>query len=78
MTEYKRPAVVFNLNNPMQKELYEWCMEQSSNFSDFARTVLFLYKQTKTSNHSVREEYANDLKLKPITTEDVVAMGDLL
>lgn len=76
MSHYKRPAVVFNLENPMQRDLYDWCMEQSSNFSDFARTVLFSFKQSKISNHHNYIEV--DGGLKPSSQSDVEAMADLL
>ena len=46
MPNYKRCSVVFNLDNPSHKELYEWCMSTSSNFSDFSRSVLFSYMQS--------------------------------
>lgn len=44
---YKRCTVVFNLDNPLHQELYDWCTSQSTNFSDFTRTILHLYKQSK-------------------------------
>lgn len=45
MGKYKRCAVVFNLENPLHADLYAWCMEQSTNFSDLARSVLFAYRE---------------------------------
>lgn len=50
MGNYKRCAVVFNLDNPMQSDLYEWCIENSTNFSDFARSIIFSYRQSQNSN----------------------------
>lgn len=56
MSNYKRCQVVFNLDNTAHKDLYEWCGKQSNNFSEFTRTVLFLYRSQTSrldSKHSV-------------------------
>lgn len=53
MGNYKRCTVVFNLDNPLHKELFDWCNDVSFNFSDLARTVLFNYKQSR-ENKSVQ------------------------
>lgn len=78
MTNYKRPAVVFNLDNPSHKDLYDWCTGQSRNFSDFARTILFHYKQVKTSNLNFSNTGGENLSLKPILSSDASAMSELL
>lgn len=44
---YKRCAVVFNLDNPSHLELYLWCMEQSTNFSEYVRSLLHLQKELR-------------------------------
>lgn len=59
--EIIRRSVVFNLSNPLHKDLYEWCNMKSSNFSDFVRVVLFNYKNNeflfnKTDNVSVVDD----------------------
>ena len=51
---YKRCGVVFNLENQSHADLYNWCCEQSSNFSDFARTLLFAYRESKISQAVAR------------------------
>lgn len=38
---FKRKAINFNLSCPHQKELYDFCMSQSTNFSGFVKSVLF-------------------------------------
>jgi hypothetical protein len=43
--KYVIKAVRFNLTDAHQRELYEWCTEQSSNFSGFVKDVLFAHKQ---------------------------------
>lgn len=45
MDKYLRCSVVFNRENKMHTDLYEWVMSRTTNFSDFTRTVLFAYKQ---------------------------------
>jgi hypothetical protein len=50
MSNYKRCPVVFNLDSPMHKDLHDWCMSRSNNFSDLVRTVLYAYKQSLTSS----------------------------
>lgn len=42
-----RRSVVFNLENPLHKDLYDWCLSKTSNFSDFIRVVLFNYKNNE-------------------------------
>lgn len=75
MTNYKRSTVVFNLDNLLHKELFEWCKEQSGdNFSDFARSVLLLYKQSKMFG-IMQSIPANDFNLGNADSE---AMADLL
>jgi len=89
MSNYKRCPVVFNMDNPMHLELYQWCMDQTTNFSDFVRSVLFAYKQNQTSGarkstaQSVGGNGASGLKSGPATlveppTSDVEAMVSLL
>lgn len=61
----KHKAVVFNLNNPDEKELYDFCMKRASNFSGFVKRVLFAYnqgfpKQEELPTNSDRE-YMKDL-----------------
>lgn len=72
MSQYKRCPVVFNLSNPMQEELYTWCASQSTNFSDFVRTVLFNYKQRR---ESVMEGFV-DVTPPPFQVEEqLVSVG---
>lgn len=44
---FKRCPIVFNLDNPSHYELYTWCLSKTNNFSDFARSLLFVYKESK-------------------------------
>lgn len=67
MKNFKRMHIVFNLDNPHQKELFDWCMAQSTNFSGFARSVLFAYKERTPSSPVVIS-----------TSDDSSAMADLL
>jgi hypothetical protein len=67
MKNYKRMHIVFNLDNPHQKELYEWCMNQSTNFSGFARSIIFAYKERTLPTPTVT-----------YTSDDSSAMVDLL
>lgn len=61
---FKRKAINFNLDCPHQRELYEFCMKRSSNFSGFVKDVLFLYKQgTIEAQPAVYQ--------KPTTSNDV-------
>ena len=53
---FKRQPISFNLDCPHQKELYEWCKENSKNFSGFVKDVLFLYKQSQKNNSEVSFE----------------------
>jgi hypothetical protein len=78
MGHYKRCPVVFNLENHMQNDLYEWCMSSSTNFSDFARTVLFAYKQSQTSGSSHYQGVVETQSVKSASTSDADAMSDLL
>jgi hypothetical protein len=77
MGHYKRCPVVFNLENQMHIDLYEWCMLSSTNFSDFARTVLFAYKQSQTSGSSSSVGVETQ-SLKSTLPSDADAMSDLL
>ncbi len=65
---YKRSMVVFNLDNPHQKELYEWCISQSTNFSGFVKSVLFAHKHN----------YRDKVDYSPPKEDDSSAMVDLL
>jgi hypothetical protein len=67
MKNFKRMHIVFNLDNPHQRELFEWCMSQSTNFSGFARSVLFAYKERTPSAPVVTH-----------SSDDSSAMADLL
>ena len=49
-SQYKRCGVVFNMKNPAHAELYHWCCSQTSNFSDFARSILFHYMRHGASS----------------------------
>lgn len=40
----KRMPIVFNMENPHQKDLYDWCQGQTTNFSGFVREILFAYR----------------------------------
>jgi hypothetical protein len=44
---FKHKAIVFNLDNEEERELYDFCNKRSSNFSGFVKKVLFLYMQSK-------------------------------
>lgn len=57
MGNYKRPAVIFNLDNPSHKELYKWCINQTSNFSDFVRTILFSYRQQSLQQSQTQSNF---------------------
>ncbi|MDQ0254944.1 hypothetical protein J2S74_002326 [Evansella vedderi] len=47
---YRRRPVSFNLDNPHQKKLSEFCdKEGGKNFSGFVKDVLFLYMNGKLS-----------------------------
>lgn len=47
----KRKGVVFNLDSPEEKELYEFCIERSpTNFSGFVKKALLIYMKGCTIN----------------------------
>lgn len=48
-----RRSVVFNLSNPLHKDLYDWCNMKSSNFSDF----IDVYKMLFSYLHNTFETY---------------------
>jgi hypothetical protein len=75
MGNYKRCSVVFNLNNPMQSDLYDWCLENSTNFSDFARSIIFAYKQSQTSNPVT--VVSNSRGLRPSLSSDINNMSEM-
>jgi hypothetical protein len=61
----KRQPIVFNLDNPHQRELYEWVNGQTTNFSGFVRDVLFAYRNNRqpttiSEGYRVRTEGGND------------------
>lgn len=74
MSEYKRCSVVFNLGNPLHKSLYDWCNEQSTNFSDFARTVLFMYMNSQTLN-SVNSSLKSDSSFCSLSNKEATLRG---
>lgn len=75
MSKYKRVQVVFNIENAIHKELFEWLKNQSSNDSDFIRMVLLLYKESKMSEKQLIS--TNNIEAK-ITNDDADAMSGLL
>lgn len=68
----KRCPIVFNMENPHQRELYEWCMEQTTNFSGWGKDVLFTYKETKSRTAMMPTAEAE------IFCDDTAAMSSLL
>lgn len=75
----KRKGVVFNLDNPDEKELYDFCSEKTNNFSGFVKKIIFLYKEGKithvNSQSSSKENY-ND-KAPTSSKDDKDFMRDL-
>lgn len=76
-----RRSVVFNLSNPLHKDLYDWCNMKSSNFSDFIRLVLFNYKNNEflfnrsnieSSNSDILNTKAEINKKYPLNKEDTL------
>jgi hypothetical protein len=41
---YIRKSIIFNMDDAHQRRLYEWCTEQSGNFSGFVKDVLLVHK----------------------------------
>lgn len=86
MGDYRRCPVVFNLNNKMHLELYNWCLEQSTNFSSFVRSILFVYMRSQTEGvYGVKERTThNEQSLQEPdpyvveTVSDADAMAGLL
>jgi hypothetical protein len=80
MSNYKRCPIVFNLDNPAQSDLYDWCMQSTSNFSDFARTVLFAYRESKRSGGVaiVAVDEALQQSGKGVSDADAEAMAGML
>lgn len=78
LEKYARPNVVFNLSNPHHKELYDWVMRETTNFSDYVRAMLAVQKQSRTKGIS----YSEVVKEKEIPEEysdsDKEAMKGLL
>lgn len=79
MGNYKRCPVVFNLDNPAQNELYEWCMDNSSNFSDFARSILFAYRESKRSGGvaTISSVVSNQQSAKGVSDADKDAISSM-
>lgn len=71
--KYKRQAVVFNMESPHQRDLYEWCMGQSSNFSGFCKEILFAFKSSKHQAPGSVAVVMSDGK-----PDDASAMSDIL
>lgn len=65
---YKRCGVVFNLENPSHSELYDWCCKQTTNFSDFVRTLLFAYMQSQQAlGTATLADFEVDFRIQPDT-----------
>lgn len=47
---FKRCPVVFNMDNQAHRELYDWCMLATTNFSEFTRTLLSIHKSSSGSS----------------------------
>lgn len=53
---YVTKGVKFNVKNPHQRELLEWCVQQSPNFSGFVRDILFAYKLSRKGLEVINEK----------------------
>lgn len=78
MGNYKRCPIVFNMDNPMQSDLYHWCMSQTTNFSDFTRSILFAYRQSQTSVLSEVEAIRGSLTSSPRVKSDSASDADAM
>jgi hypothetical protein len=72
----KRKGVVFNLESPEEKELYDFCRERSpKNFSGFIKKTLLLYmKGNGASRVKVHDESFDQV----IEERDVEEESDLM
>jgi len=60
---YVTKGVKFNLNSPYQKELYDFCSQQSRNFSGFVKMVLFAYMQNFKQGVCLEQDQNTDDKI---------------
>ena len=70
---FKRKPVVFNVTDAHQRDLYEWCIAQSTNFSGFVKNVLFAYK-----NGRLNENNRQTAVVSEGGTDDYSGMADIL